>query len=52
MRQDRKNEDRDYLKQFENKSTEELLEIWNKEIESFKSAIKEFLNKDNNNGKD
>ncbi|AMM43641.1 hypothetical protein FDG95_gp076 [Pectobacterium phage vB_PcaM_CBB] len=52
MRKDRKSEDRDYLKQFENKSVEELLDILSKEAEELKQLIKSILNRGDKNGKD
>lgn len=52
MRKDRKSEDRDYLKQFENKSVEELLDILSKEAEELKQLIKGILNRGDKNGKD
>lgn len=52
MRKDRKNEDRDYLKQFENMSVEELLDVLSKEAEELKQLIKGILNRGDTNGKD
>lgn len=51
MRKDRKSEDRDYLKQFENKSVEELLDILSKEAEELKKLIKSILNRSDKNEK-
>ena len=52
MRKDRKSEDRDYLKQFENKSLDELLDILSKEAEELKKLIKGILNRADKNGKE
>ncbi len=52
MRKDRKSEDRDYLKQFENKSLDELLDILSKEAEELKQLIKGIFNRADKNGKD
>lgn len=52
MRKDRKSEDRDYLKQFENKSLEELLDILSKEAEELKKLIKNILNRSDKNEKE
>ena len=49
---DKKNEDRDYLKQFQDKSVEELLEILTTEAENLKQLIKSILNRADKNGKD
>lgn len=42
---DKKKSDRDYLKQFEDKSTKDLLDFLCKEAEELKQLIKEVLNK-------
>ena len=45
----KKSEDRDYLKQFEDKSVEELLDILSTEAEKLKNMIKDMFNRSGKN---
>lgn len=49
---DHKNEDRDYLNQFKDKSVSELMDILSTEAAKLKSMIKDFMNKASKNEKD